>query len=153
MAKTKKWEINQLRKNKSVAFAAKIILRERLSNLFLTIEKYFNEMNAENLHDIRISLRRVRYNMELFILFFNKKQFMNIYKTIQSLQDLSGAVRDLDVFKENINLLIKDGKVRVSKSLIIKAEIRRNELEDRLKLALMKFLHSKSVKSFYKSVQ
>jgi CHAD domain-containing protein len=153
MAKTKKWEISQLQKNKTLALAAKLILRERLTNLFLTIEKYFTDMNAENLHDIRISLRRVRYNMELFLSFFNKKQFMHNYKTIQSLQDLSGAVRDLDVLKENINLLVKEGKVKVNKSLLIKAENRRNELEDKLKLALMKFLHSKSVKSFYKSVQ
>ena len=153
MAKTKKWEIYHIRKNKAVAYAAKVIVRERLANLFYTIEKYFNEMNAETLHDIRISLRRVRYNMELFIMFFNKKQFMQVYKTIQSLQDLSGAVRDLDVFKENINLLVKDRNVKVNKAVLTEAENRRNEFEDKLKISLMKFIHSKTVKTFYKSVQ
>ena len=153
MAKSKKWEIEKLRKSHSVATAGKIIVGARLTHLFQTIEKYFNEMNAENLHDIRISLRRVRYNMELFISCFNRKQFMNIYTTIQNLQDLSGLVRDLDVFKENINLLIKDEKVKVNKAILVKTEERRNALEDRLKLSLMKFMHSKAVKNFYRIVQ
>ncbi|HLG31931.1 MAG TPA: CHAD domain-containing protein [Ignavibacteriaceae bacterium] len=152
MAKSKKWQIEKLRKNQNVASAAKLIVGARLTHLFETIEKYFNEMNAENLHDIRISLRRVRYNMELFISCFNRKQFMNIYNIIQNLQDLSGSVRDLDVFKENINLLVKDEKVKVNKVILIKVEERRNGLEDRLKLSLMKFKHSKAVKNFYKIV-
>ena len=152
MAKSKKWQIEKLRKNQNVASAAKLIVGARLTHLFETIEKYFNEMNAENLHDIRISLRRVRYNMELFISCFNRKQFMNIYNIIQNLQDLSGSVRDLDVFKENINLLVKDEKVKVNKVILIKVEERRNGLEDRLKLSLMKFKHSKAVKNFYKMV-
>ena len=152
MAKSKKWQIEKLRKNQNVSSAAKLIVGARLTHLFETIEKYFNEMNAENLHDIRISLRRVRYNMELFISCFNRKQFMNIYNIIQNLQDLSGSVRDLDVFKENINLLVKDEKVKVNKVILIKVEERRNGLEDRLKLSLMKFKHSKAVKNFYKIV-
>lgn len=152
MAKSKKWEITKLKKTQSVASAARLIVGARLTQLFGTIEKYFNDMNAENLHDIRISLRRVRYNMELFISCFNRKQFMNIYNTIQNLQDHSGLVRDLDVFKENINLLVKDEKVKVDKTILYKVEERRNELEDRLKLALMKFMHSKAVKNFYKMV-
>jgi CHAD domain-containing protein len=121
--------------------------------LFTTIEKYFNDMNAENLHDIRISLRRVRYNMELFISCFNRKQFMIIYNTIQNLQDLSGLVRDLDVLKENIILLVKDDKVKVDNDILNKAEQKRIELEERLKLSLMKFMHSKAVKNFYRIVQ
>jgi len=153
MAKSKKWEIEKLRKSHNVTTAAKLIVGARLTHLFTTIEKYFNEMNAENLHDIRISLRRVRYNMELFISCFNRKQFMIIYNTIQNLQDLSGLVRDLDVFKENIILLVKDEKVKVNNDILNKAEQKRIELEERLKLSLMKFMHSKAVKNFYRIVQ
>ena len=109
-------------------------------------------MDVENLHDVRISLRRVRYNMELFISCFNRKQFLGIYNAVQELQDLSGAVRDLDVFKENINLLIQNEKVRVNKTILQKVEKKRKRLEEELKLALMKFLHSKKLKNFYKLV-
>lgn len=152
MAKIKKWEIPGIKKNGRVSSAAKIILKFRLLHLFETIEKYFNEMNEENLHDVRISLRRVRYNMELFISVFNRKQFFSIYDKVQDLQDISGVVRDLDVFKENIHSLIEEKKVRVNKSILIEVEKRRKQLEENLKLELMKFIHNKSVKNFYKLV-
>lgn len=152
MAKQKKWEINDINKRSRVSSAANLIIRVRLMHLLSTIEKYFQEMDVENLHDVRISLRRVRYNMELFISCYNKKQFFNIYNEIQQLQDFSGAVRDLDVFKENINSLMKNDKVRISKTVFQKVELKRKKMEEDLKLALMKFVHSKRLKNFYKLV-
>lgn len=152
MAKSKKWEIKSVKKGGRVSNAANLILKTRLEHLFNAIEKYFQDLSVENLHDVRISLRRVRYNMELFISCFNRKQFFNVYNHIQNLQDLSGFVRDLDVFKENVNALIKEERVRVNKSVRDKVEKRRNELEENLKLELMKFIHNKSIKNFYKKV-
>ena len=152
MAKQKKWEIKEIKKRGRVSTASKLIIWTRLTHLLDTIEKYFHKMDVENLHDVRISLRRVRYNMELFISCFNRKQFLGVYNEIQELQDLSGAVRDLDVFKENINLLIQNEKVKVNKTVLQKVEKKRKKLEEELKLALMKFLHSKKLKNFYKLV-
>lgn len=152
MAKQKKWEISEIKNGSRVSTAARLIIRTRLTHLLDTIEKYFLKMDVENLHDVRISLRRVRYNMELFISCFNRKQFLEIYNEVQILQDLSGAVRDLDVFKENINSLIQKEKVRVNKTILQKVEKNRIKLEEDLKLALMKFLHSKKLKNFYKLV-
>jgi len=152
MAKQKKWEIKEIKKRGRVSTASKLIIGTRLTHLLDTIEKYFQKMDVENLHDVRISLRRVRYNMELFISCFNRKQFLGVYNEIQELQDLSGAVRDLDVFKENINLLIQNEKVRVNKTVLQKVEKKRKKLEEELKLTLMKFLHSKKLKNFYKLV-
>ena len=152
MAKIKKWEIQGIKKGGRVSTTAKLVLKTKLTHLFSTIETYFQEMNEENLHDVRISLRRVRYNMELFISCFHRKQFFSLYNKIQLLQDLSGLVRDLDVFKENIKSLIEEEKVRVNKSILEKVEKRRKDLEEDLKLELMKFIHNKSVKNFYKSV-
>ncbi len=152
MAKQKKWEIKEIKKGGRVSNAAKLIIGTRLTHLLDTIEKYFQNMNVENLHDVRISLRRVRYNMELFISCFNRKQFLEIYNAVQELQDLSGVVRDLDVFKENISSLVQNEKVRVNKTVLQKVEKKRIKLEEELKLALMKFLHSKQLKNFYKLV-
>lgn len=152
MAKQKKWEIKEIKKGGRVSNAAKLIIGTRLTHLLETIEKYFQNMNVENLHDVRISLRRVRYNMELFISCFNRKQFLEIYNAVQELQDLSGVVRDLDVFKENISSLVQNEKVRVNKTVLQKVEKKRIKLEEELKLALMKFLHSKQLKNFYKLV-
>ena len=150
MSKTKRWEIDGIKKRQSFCNASKIILNARLDHLTNKIDDYFKERSVENLHDIRIALRRVRYNMELFIICFDRKIFLRFYKEIESLQDLSGLVRDLDVFKENISSLITEEQVRVNRSVLTKVEEKRIILENKLELELMKFLHCKSLKDFNK---
>ncbi len=150
MSKTKKWEIGGIKKRQSICNASKIILKARLDHLINKIDDYFNERNVENLHDIRIALRRVRYNMELFIICFDRKIFLRFYSIIENLQDSSGLVRDLDVFKENISSLISEEHVKVSLLVLTKIEEKRKTLENKLELELMKFLHSKSLKDFNK---
>ena len=150
MSKTKKWEIDGIKKRQSFCNASKIILKARLDHLINKIDDYFKERNVENLHDIRIALRRVRYNMELFIICFDRKIFLRFYNIIENLQDNSGLVRDLDVFKENISSLIAEEQVKVSRSVLTKVEEKRKTLENKLELELMKFLHSKSLKDFNK---
>ena len=150
MSKAKKWEIDGVKKRQSFCNASKIILNARLNHRIHTIDNYFKDRNVENLHDIRIALRRVRYNMELFIICFDRKIFLRFYKIIENLQDLSGLVRDLDVFKENISSLITEERVKVNRSVLVKVEERRKTLENKLELELMKFLHSKSLKDFNK---
>ncbi len=150
MSKTKKWEIGGIKKRQSICNASKIILKTRLDHLINKIDDYFNERNVENLHDIRIALRRVRYNMELFIICFDRKIFLRFYSIIENLQDFSGLVRDLDVFKENITSLISEEQVKISLLVLTKVEEKRKTLENKLELELMKFLHSKSLKDFNK---
>lgn len=150
MTKSKKWEIKGLKKNSKLCTSAKLILKTRIDYLFESIEIYFIKLDAESLHNIRIALRRVRYNMELYIDCFNRNKFFTIYKKVQLLQDLSGEVRDLDVFKLNTETLKSEEKIKINKSVIIGVERKRKTLEDSLKLELMKFIHNKSVKNFYK---
>jgi len=150
MSKTKKWEIDGIKKRQGFCNASKIILKARLDHLINKIDDYFKERNVENLHDIRIALRRVRYNMELFIICFDRKIFLRLYSIIENLQDFSGLVRDLDVFKENISSLISEEQVKISPLVLTKVEEKRKTLENKLELELMKFLHSKSLKDFNK---
>jgi len=152
MRKSKKWEIKGIKKGQSVCNAAKIILKSRLDHLINTIDNYFNDRTVENLHQVRIALRRVRYNMELFIICFERRLFLRFYKKIELLQDNSGFVRDLDIFKENITLLRTEENIKFNPSVQIRIDSKRNELESRLELELMKFLHSKTLKDFYKSL-
>ena len=150
MTKLKTWEIPELENQKSFSEAGNIILKSRINYLLTSIDNYFKNRTVENLHSIRIALRRVRYNMELFISCFERKLFFRFYKKIGILQDLSGLARDLDVFKGNIKSLIEIEKVRINRSLIKKVDERRFDLENKLEIELMKFLHSKSLKDFYK---
>lgn len=147
----KKWKIEELRYSKHLLKAANIILKNRLDNLLFYTGEYFKSKEIEPLHDVRIALRRVRYNMELFLVCYEKKLFMRLYNKIEKLQDLSGAVRDLDVFLENINSL-KQESIPVSEELEEKIKTKRNFLQQQFEAELQNFLKSRTLKSFYKNI-
>lgn len=153
MSKKRKWEITQLKKTKSFSRSAKIILNDRITGFFQTASKYFENNSVENLHDVRISLRRIRYSMELFLICFEKKLFLRFYNRIEKLQDISGSVRDLDVMLENFNSLQQLGKSKADKMLTETILNKKNGLEEVFKINLMKFLHSKVYKDFTNSLK
>ena len=150
MAKKKSWEIESLKSTRSLVKTAKTILTERIDNLVDKNDIYFSDPTAENLHAVRIALRRVRYSMELFIICFDRKLFFRFYNRIQKLQDLSGFVRDLDVLLMNMDSLKKEEKVSVSDSIYKKVHENKFDLEESFRLELMKFMHSKVYKDFSK---
>ncbi len=150
MTKSKKWEISGIKKENEFCASGFVILKARLDYLFQSIKEYFGNPDPEILHDVRIALRRVRYNMELFIECFNRNKFFTVYKKVKILQDLSGDVRDLDVYLLNTEKLKKENKLSLKKSLIPAVENNRKHLEAKLKLELMRFVHNKSVRNFYK---
>lgn len=148
MAARKKWKIKGLDKKQELAEAAKIILKNRINNFLSSIKNYFKESSVENLHAVRIALRRVRYSMELFIDCFNKKKFLAFYREVENLQDLSGNVRDLDVMLQNIQTIINEDRVKVSNKVIKNILKRRAGLLDELKFQLIKFIHGTPLKKF-----
>ncbi len=152
MAK-KKWELKGLRKKLTFQEAAVKIITARLEQLNSSIKVFLEQKTVENLHQVRIALRRVRYNMELFTICFDKKIFLIFYKRIEVLQDLSGKVRDLDVMKENIEMLNKIDKVEISNAIRTKLNQKREKLNNTFILDLMKFNHSKALKSFMRLLE
>jgi len=60
MSKTKHWEISNLSYKQDLTSSAKIILRQRLETLLSAVNLYFNEISMENLHQVRISLKKVK---------------------------------------------------------------------------------------------
>ena len=145
----KKWEIEGIDTQKTLCDSAKVILAQRVDYLLAEIQNFFENETVENLHRIRIALRRVRYNMELFKVCFDKKKFLIFYKRVEFLQDVSGNVRDLDVLSQNM-LAIKEEKIRITKSVINKIGEKRENLKENFKLELMKFIHSKALSNFQK---
>jgi CHAD domain-containing protein len=147
----KKWKITGLKKSKKLKQIANIILRQRIESLLDLIKKYLNDKNIENLHDVRISLRRVRYNLELFLVCYDQSTFSKFYFKVEKLQNLSGEGRDLDVLLLNLENLRKSS---VEIDEIIKQKIieNRTELEKKLVFELKKFLRSKALNQFLKEL-
>lgn len=144
----KKWQIENLDDKLPYCKAANFVLKNRLNQVQVDIKEYFSKESVEGLHRIRISLRRLRYSMELFISCYDRKKFMILYDIVTDLQDLSGKVRDFDVMTENMGILLNKEKVKISKNVFSKVEDIRSEFYIKLKLDLMEFIHSKGVKCF-----
>ncbi len=152
MSKKRKWEIDELKKSKSLLSFAKIILNNRLDTFLETVIRYFENQRVEDLHDVRISIRRVRYSMELFINCFEKKLFLRFYSKVEKLQDLSGSVRDLDVLLENVKDLTEKKEIKPNPELNNRVLAKKSELEESFKYEMMKFLHSKVFRDFTKAL-
>jgi CHAD domain-containing protein len=150
MASYKKFKYKDLSAKSTLSKTARVVLLARLKNLNSSIKKYFNEDSEKNLHGVRISIRRVRYNMEVFAICFDKKNFMFIYEMIEKLQDLTGMVRDIDVLIINLNSLISEENIPVPDELISKFAEKRILLKEELTLELMKLSHSENLKEFMK---
>ena len=148
----RKWEIEKLKDSKQLKKTANIVLNNRIESLMFSIDKYFEELSVDSLHDVRIALRRVRYSMELFIVCYNKKVFLKFYNNIQLLQDASGSVRDVDISLENINSLAADNKIKIDSGIITKAIEKKTLLEENFRIELKKFILSKSFKDFLKQI-
>lgn len=149
MAKKIKWYIESLKYSKHLLKSANTILKFRIDSLISTVDIYFNDKTAENLHDVRIALRRVRYSMELFLVCYNKKDFMSFYNEVQKLQDLSGSVRDMDITIENINSFTAD-TTNQDNNLVKKALEKKMLLEQQFNIELVKFINGKTFIDFYK---
>ncbi|HSP88896.1 MAG TPA: CHAD domain-containing protein [Ignavibacteriaceae bacterium] len=145
----KSWKINGLHNNELFCDSAKIIMYQKLKQLLSAISSFFENENPEKLHQVRIALRRVRYNMELFISCFDKKKFLILYKQLEFLQDFSGRIRDMDVLLQNMKSL-KEENIRLPKLTFKKIGDERENLIENLKLELMKFIHSKALSNFQK---
>ena len=145
-----KWKIKGLNGKSSFRKTAFIILRERINNLNRLITLFLKNETIESLHNVRISLRRVRYNMELFYGLFDRKKFLKLYNMIENLQDKTGTVRDIHVLKQNILLFRHEDEIIIPDKMNVRIEEKEKLLNDELRSELSDFLHSEELKDFIK---
>ncbi len=142
----KQWQIDKLHNKPEYSEAAGIVINNRLNQVKEDIKLYLSTETVESLHRVRISLRRLRYGMELFISCYDRKYFMILYKKITKLQDLSGKIRDFDVMEENMNSLVRDENLKIPKKVIRKVNDLRGEYKYELKKDLVRFVEGRGLK-------
>ncbi|MCS7052377.1 MAG: CHAD domain-containing protein [Ignavibacterium sp.] len=148
----KKWKISGLKYSKKLKSISDKILSQRINFLIEVINRYLKKRDIENLHDVRIALRRVRYNLELFFVCYDESTFSKFYKKIEKLQDLSGEVRDLDVLLLNLDKLNSEG-IEIQESLKNKIQENRIKLENSLIELLNNFKKGKTLKQFLNEIK
>lgn len=97
MAKPQK--ITGLNPKQSFRENARIILPQKVEEVY-TWEQFIRDPEKrEELHNMRISIKRLRYTMEFFAINYDK-HFTEFIKTIIDLQDILGDIHDSDVVLE-----------------------------------------------------
>ena len=85
---------------------ARIILRERLSEMYAYAQYVDNPDNTRELHDLRIAAKRVRYTLELFEEFLPEAG-KGIADELAQLQDELGALHDSEVMLALLHQLLQ----------------------------------------------
>lgn len=142
----KKWKLKKLNSNDTFSKGAKIVLQHRLNIILKKIKLYLKNPSIENLHQVRISIRRIRYSLEVFINCFDNKIYTQFYDLVTELQDFTGKGRDLDIIKNYINEKFVSTKniSQINKNI----DGDKNQLEENIKLELLKFIHCDLTKKF-----
>ena len=76
---------------------ARVVLRDRMRRVMRLAKRYLATHDEEDLHQLRIAFRRLRYPMECFVDCFPRRLYDTVMDRIDLLQNATGQVRDLDV--------------------------------------------------------
>ena len=94
----KAWKVKGIRKQRSYRHNAQIILAVKIKEVYSWAESIRNPDNIDELHNLRISVKRLRYSMELFVINYGEA-FKNLLKVLEDLQHLLGDIHDCDVIE------------------------------------------------------
>ena len=75
---------------------ARIILPQKIEEVYMWESLVQDSERKEELHNMRISIKRLRYSMEFFTSSYDE-QFIKFLHTIIDLQDILGDIHDNDV--------------------------------------------------------
>jgi CHAD domain-containing protein len=148
MSLKKKHRIKKVEKKDLFETAASIIMNSKLQIVKKQIKNYFKEDSVDNLHTMRISIRRMRYSMELFHGCFDKKLYKNVYNRLKKMQDVVGQLRDLDVLEEKIRSVDQKDDVVIPDMFYKNIISEKNEIRRTIKSELIKFAEDKQVNQF-----
>lgn len=112
----KPWDI-PVDADQSVTIAVKRILRTRTLEMFSYERGTMLGTDIEALHDMRVSARRLQAVMAIFYDCFPPKKMGAHYGKIRQLIRALGAVREDDVFIENLRVAGKDFNTRQRKAI------------------------------------
>ena len=99
----KAWKIKGIQPQRSYRHNAQAILAIRVEEVYSWADAIRDPNNIKELHNLRISAKRLRYSMELFTINYGE-EFQVLLKVLEDLQEHLGDIHDCDV----IELVLKD---------------------------------------------
>ena len=92
----KAWKVKGIQPQSSFCWNAQVILAVKIQEVYSWVESIRNPDNIKELHNLRISIKRLRYSMEFFALNYGE-EFQDFLKVLADLQEQLGDIHDCDV--------------------------------------------------------
>ena len=108
----KPWIVKDLDSDEKLNVCLKKILRTRFREAASYVPAAMKGEDIEDLHDVRVSIRRLESVLKIFESSFPEKLYAKEIKTIRDFLRSMGKVRELDVFLQTLN----DYSARIAES-------------------------------------
>ena len=92
----KAWKAKGIYPQLSYRWNAQVILAVTIQEVYSWAESIRNPDNIKELHNLRISVKRLRYSMEFFAINYGA-EFQDFLKVLADLQEQLGDIHDCDV--------------------------------------------------------
>lgn len=92
----KAWKAKGIHPQLSYRWNAQVILAVKIQEVYSWAESIRNSDNIKELHNLRISVKRLRYSMEFFAINYGE-EFQDFLKVLADLQEQLGDIHDCDV--------------------------------------------------------
>ncbi len=109
-----KYGIPNLKKKIPLCEGVKITLKYKYKRIKFRLDNFLENDSVENLHNLRIDLRRFRYTLENFDICFKTSLFFKALEELKHLQDVIGEGRDLDILEAKLRALKENNSVELS---------------------------------------
>ena len=94
----KAWKVKGIDSQRSYRWNAQVILTVKVEEVYSWAESIRNPDNVKELHNLRISVKRLRYSMEFFTINYGEK-FKELLRVLEGLQEQLGDIHDCDVIE------------------------------------------------------
>src|ERR1041384_4413948 len=102
----KMWKVRGLDCDVSFEANARLVLATRIDELYSHASVLDTPGDIIGLHDLRISIKRLRYSIEFFSVCFDHTEVEWILAGFSELQDLLGDLHDADLFIPQLHEII-----------------------------------------------
>ena len=92
----KAWKAKGIHPQLSYRWNAQVILAVKIQEVYSWVESIQDPDNIKELHNLRISVKRLRYSMEFFAINYGE-EFQDFLKVLADLQEQLGDIHDCDV--------------------------------------------------------
>jgi hypothetical protein len=94
----KMWQVDGVACHRELEWNARSILGTRVAEVVAHLPALTDPLDAVGHHDLRISIKRLRYSLEFFAVCYDPVEVSEILSALSTIQDDLGELHDADVF-------------------------------------------------------